>query len=67
MYSEGEIQEHDEVDEEDLVYSHWAKRKVVEEQKFLHIFKEKNIKKLEDLKEIKDEQQCQQKYRNRKF
>ena len=66
-YSEGEVQENDEIDEEDQVYSHWAKRKVVEEQKFVHIFKEKQVKKLKDIKEIKDEHKSQKKYRNRKF
>ena len=66
MYSEEEIQEHDEVDEEDLVNTHWAKRKVVGEQKLLHIFKKK-INKTKDINEIKDERQCQKNYRNRKF
>ena len=67
LNSDGEVQENDEIDEEDQVYSTWAKRKVVEEQKFIYILKEKQIKKVRDIKEVKDEQQCQLKYRNRKL
>ena len=40
---------------------------MVEEQKFVHIFKEKQIKNLKDIKEIKDECKSQKKYKNRKF
>ena len=40
---------------------------MVEEQKFVHIFKEKQVKKLTDIKEFKDEHKSQKKYRNRKF
>ena len=40
---------------------------MVEEQKFMHILKDKQVKNLKDIKEIKDEHKSQKKYRNRKF
>ena len=66
MFSEGEVQDNNENDEQEM-NSAMAKRKVVDERKFKVVFEEKEMKTIKEIKIVKDKEKTQKKFRSRKL
>ena len=66
MFSEGEVQDNNENDEQEM-NSAMAKRKVVDEIKFKGVFEEKEMKTIKEIKIVKDKEKTQKKFRSRKL
>ena len=66
MYSEGEVEDYNEDDEQEM-NSAMAKRKVVDEIKFKGVFEEKEMKTIKEIKIVKDKEKTQKKFRSRKL
>lgn len=67
MYSEGDIQELNEVEQENEIHTAMVKKQVVEEMKFQNIFEEKTVNTISEIKIIKDREKTQKKFRSRKL